>query len=222
VPRRIHRKLAAWVGLAGILLCSPGCALLSKLPIPGLKPRIPGFEEGTAQATPTPVPTPIPAPTPPPRTGPSSDEVWLVEMMAQRLEIAALEAWSLPESPSADDIRNEAYRHALVVQSSRIGLPAQPAAAFFDAQMEAAADYRDELRELWKNPRNRPTAPVLPLSTIDSRRDAIDLQILATFRRLGGIPYGRDLHKLTIKTLEERGFKKSIAKIAARTFLPSS
>ena len=213
----INHALAGRLIVWGVLLpLLSGCALLGRLPIPGLRPRLPSTEE----TTPTPPPAPTPQPTPPMKIGPSSDEVWLVEMMAQRLELAALEAWSIPDDPATFEQRAVVQSHALTVQWKRLGLPDEATSAFFNAQFEAAAQYRDLLRRMWKNPRKRPSVPPVDPIQIDRRRDAIDLQILATFRRMGGIPYGRDLHRFTIKTLIERGFKNPVAKTAAASFGP--
>jgi len=160
-------------------------------------------------------PAPAPRPT---RPGPSSDQVWLVEMLTQRLELSAALAWSVFEGTDRDGELARARFLALVEQAARASLPPEPAAAFFGQQNRAAEAWQKLLFRRWADPRRRPAAPAPPGESIRSQMDAVDFQIIATLLRLGNFPQGKELRAFAIKRFKERGIPRTVATSAAASF----
>jgi hypothetical protein len=162
---------------------------------------------------------PEPAPTAsaplPVKHGPSSDHVWLVEMLTQRLELSALLAWAAFDGTDRDEELSRARFLALTEQAGRAGLPPAAAAAFFAQQNDAAETWQKILFRRWADPKRRPAAPPPSVETLCSQVDAVDLQIIATLLRLGHFPKGKEFRVFAIERFKERGIPRAVARCAA-------
>ena len=147
------------------------------------------------------------------------DHAWLLEMIAQRMEVEAgiARARIAASLPPVEAEEREASLAALVEQSARAGLPPMPVRQFFEAQLEASAEYERILRGP-KGEGGLPDSqsPPVPVSAV---LDAIDGQILATLGRIGNIPSDRGLYRACIRKLRDRGIPPRPARIAAAPLL---
>ncbi|MCX7868439.1 MAG: hypothetical protein N2322_00665 [Terrimicrobiaceae bacterium] len=149
----------------------------------------------------------------PPRWLPSSDEVWLLEMIAQRLEIAMAaargrEVWGISPPAAA------AARGALFAElAARAGLAPGPARFFYAAQERAAAEAeRVAARAAGRDVRAGKT--VLAPAAASALMDAVEAQMVATLLRLGGIPSDDRLVRFGRERLAARGVPSRAARIA--------
>lgn len=151
------------------------------------------------------------------KTGlPPPDQVWLVEMLAQRLEVGGplLAAQPLPSGTPETEEHRAAQLATIMEQAARSGLPPMPVKVFYEAQIDALNAYELILRD-----QHRQEAPPSAASTSDfAVLEAIDAQILATLARIGTIPTGREIHRLATRTLRHRGIPKRPVLIAAAPF----
>jgi len=150
-----------------------------------------------------------------PRWLPASDEVWLLEMIAQRLEISMAaergrRVWGLPE-PSASEARAALFAEL----ASRAGLAPVTARAFFAAQQQAAEEAaRIAERKAAEDVRRGKT--VLVPTAAETLLDAVEAQMIATLARLRGIPSDDRLVRYGREKLEERGLPRRAAVMALK------
>jgi len=180
-------------------------------------PRKPAGQESGNPAAPEGAPTPAPAkpakPEPtPPRKPVSSDEVWLVEMLIQRLEIAAAISAALPAPADPENETGELT--AASELASRFGLPQVVATPVFSAQMAAAARQDALLRKSGGYPPG--SAAFLP--ALMRQREAVDTQIIATLLRLKRVPGGKDFLRHAREAFRMRGIENPVTKIALKPF----
>lgn len=204
-----------------VRLLLPALCLVLLAACIGPRPRI--LVDDPPKAEPDPTPKPLrqtpPQSTPPP--GPSSDEVWLTEMLIQRLELTAALAWTrFSLASDQDSLAVQAQKSALREQIARTGLPPDLVGPLMDAQLDAAASYTDFLHKQWATPRKRPRNQPPAESSIQIQIDAVDLQILATLARLRGIPTGRHMVSFTREKLRARGIPRRTADLASAPFQP--
>lgn len=192
---------------AFVLLVLAGCTLPRTVPLKTKPPE--------------PVRTPPPRKEAPPSWRPSSDEVWLVEMIAQRLEVAMAAAhgrvvWSLPEPSSQDDLARLA---AFAELASRAGLPPGPPRAFYAAQVEAAQLAAEDVRTALARRKDSGRATLAPASA-DRLLDALDTQMIATLyrMRMRTSTLGPQLQDFAREKLLERGIPKNAAIRATTIF----
>lgn len=174
-----------------------------------------------------PVPPPADAPGAEFRDGrreawrPSSDEAWLVEMMAQRLEVEmaaarARRVWGLAE----DAAREKGRQAAFTEMASRAGLSPAVAAEFYAAQVRAARVAAAQARKRAEK-EMRAGALLLPPGPAESLLDAIESQMAATLLRLRGVPSEAELSHYGFRTLQKRGVPARAARLAAEPLRPA-
>lgn len=146
---------------------------------------------------------------------PSSDEVWLVEVLIQRLEIAAALEWI---DPQPDDPRKiQADLLSVVEEARRLGVPESTARVVFAAQF-AAADLQK--RELHDRPgtRQAPRPDVRFEKALRDQLSAVNSQIIATLIRLGRIPTGNSFLRFARDEFDRREIRKPVRNLSLRPF----
>jgi len=184
-----------WLALLVIVLISTSCAT---------KPS------ENAQGNQRPQPTPVPR-----GDLPSSDEVWLVEMLIQRLEISAALFWTDPKP--ADPAAEQANLQATIEEARRIGLPPSLSRRVFSAQVAAANLQGRELeKELRKDPQRQ--RPIFFKTALRNQLGAVDTQIMATLRRLKRVPAEKRFLEFARDSFSEREISKKVTRLALKPF----
>lgn len=201
-------------GIAAFALA--GCAA-SKIPLIGgfftqKNPKNSQHNNRTNTPEQTPEPKPTPTPTQLPRYPLSSDEVWLIEMLIQRLELsAAISSIRRNGTDSETDIGELA---ATMEQAARFGLARDLSQTVFSAQTAAAAKQSLILGKTNAYPAAIPN--LLPALLL--QRDAVDRQIAATLLRMKRLPSGKSFNDVAATTFEKRGIHRQVAEICLRPF----
>jgi chorismate mutase-like protein len=113
-----------------------------------------------------------------------SDDSHLVDLMAQRLDLAREVAWTKFQSgaPISDPARENALIHDLAARAVKAGFSTSGTLIFFSAQIAASRQVQAELIDAWKRGAPRPTTKQLDLKIeIRPRLDAVSDQLLSAF-----------------------------------------
>lgn len=148
---------------------------------------------------------------------PSPAETRLVELMAERLQIAREVAWIKYQDgrPILAPEREKSILASVSEQGTELGLPAARAQEFFQAQMSASRAMQQRLVRSWSRGNPLPTWAHRSLThDIRPRLDAIGSEILTL---LTHIPPAKNpsLRRYAENTLVQQGIPRSIAARAA-------
>lgn len=158
--------------------------------------------------------------------GPASQEAFqpsvsagrLVELMAQRLELAREVAWIKFQNntPVRDPEREAALLNSLTMEARTTGLSPELAGDFFEAQIRASRDVQTSLITGWKRGQPLPAIPPRDLQTdIRPRLDRISKAMLRELAVVSRTPVGAQLRNYAIRIIQSRGFSHAVAREAA-------
>lgn len=147
---------------------------------------------------------------------PTPPQARLVQLMAQRLDIARQVAWIKYQShlPVKDPKREAALLDSLTKQGQAVGLPATEVRSFFAAQIDASCQVQEHLIRKWQRGATLPTYPPLDLKKdIRPRLDVLSAEMLAKLRQAG--PFSPALEQYAYTSLKQAGFTWRMAGTAA-------
>lgn len=152
------------------------------------------------------------------RFSPSPAEIRLVELMAQRLEMAREVAWIKFENnaPVKDRKRESELLVSLVAQGTQAGIPAAEVESFFQAQIRASRQVQSGLIFGWRRGRTLPAIPPRDLRRdIRPQLDRISAELLRELAAGTGRGANPALAGYAESVLRSRGFSWYVARIAA-------
>ena len=150
---------------------------------------------------------------------PTSDQIWLVELMSQRLQLAPAVAWTKYQagSPVLDPEREAEVLANVVILGASLGLPQNQSEPFFIAQMEASRAVQTFYFNRWDRGKNLPQAPPVSLAwVIRPQIDVINAGMVTTLVRLAGKANEPGFARYAEKKLRERRFPREAVTAAVR------
>jgi len=151
------------------------------------------------------------------RFTPSSDQVWMVELMAQRLELSSEVAWAkfVSGAPVHDPVRESQILEQMVAVGREMGLSKSEVETFFESQMAASRQVQEDWVSRWNAGRDRPSRQPTDLATsIRPRINIINGSMLVSLSKLGNNMRSPGYQAFAIRKLEERGFNRRVAQMA--------
>jgi len=212
------RRAASVLSLLALLVLG-GCYPMptSSGPKPSKPPKKTKVWTWKAKSSTTPIPRSEPTVAQMTHYSPKPDEAWLVEMIAQRLELAREVAWAKygDRKPVSDAAREKAVLDAVVPMGVQAGLPEKTVRTFFSAQIAASRHVQEEFIHRWSHGGELPAIQPVGLErAIRPQIDLLNAQIIATLSRLAKKPPGPGFARYAEVSLRERGISRAAASLA--------
>lgn len=147
-----------------------------------------------------------------------ADDVRLVELMAQRLEVAREVAWVKFQNnlPVRDPKREAELLGSLTNRAGALGVSPKVAERFFSAQIRASCRVQEELMRYWEHGGTLPALPPRDLRhDIRPRLDVLSQALLEELAAVSRGPRKPGLAGSARNVLRERGFSPAVAGMAA-------